>query len=378
MRTYNYLLTGFVLLTCFSASAINFSRVNLAWQYDLNFDVKMAHRVVSIDNGTMVFLRVSTDSLAAWSFEFLAQSGYESEDHKTLTLAPDTLNATGNDVFLKLVIPKMDENLLVIKFSRPDNFYYYDITLSIGGLSFPSIYPVDHNGLPIVEKYINRSGFSWIGNDTVLVAQYPEEFPPADPPMADMKPIAAQADMDTAYYFTSDTSFVENKFYNVLKDSSVSLGVTLLRVPPYFPKYRQLIELIESMLYLTSEQEKKAILRSRQPKQSFDSFWMNTYSTKSRARGAIRRYYDLVQQANTLFTNFKPGWKTDPGMMYIVYGLPNEVYRTGNSEEWYYDDGSAFEFTVISTFFAPRTYLLRRSKELEEQWFSKLATIRRE
>lgn len=92
------------------------------------------------------------------------------------------------------------------------------------------------------------------------------------------------------------------------------------------------------------------MFRSKNPKESFDSFWMNTYSTKSRARNAIRKYYNWIENANTLFTDFKPGWKTDRGMMYIVFGKPNEVYRTGSLEEWYYDDGSAFEFTIISTF----------------------------
>ncbi|MEQ9007818.1 MAG: GWxTD domain-containing protein, partial [Ekhidna sp.] len=67
----------------------------------------------------------------------------------------------------------------------------------------------------------------------------------------------------------------------------------------------------------------------------------------------------------------------DRGMMYIVFGRPNEVYRTGNSEEWFYDEGPAFEFTIISTFFAPKTYSLRRSKDLEEQWYTQIAAIRR-
>ena len=97
-----------------------------------------------------------------------------------------------NQVLLKLIIPTVDQSLLVVKVSKPENFLYYDIPLKIGTFSFPSIYPIDENGLPILEKYINRSGFSWTGNDSFLAAQYPEEFPPADPPMADMKPLVPQ------------------------------------------------------------------------------------------------------------------------------------------------------------------------------------------
>ncbi|WP_436517874.1 GWxTD domain-containing protein [Ekhidna sp. To15] len=377
MRTRDLLLGVILFLIGFSSSAINFSRVNVAWQYDLEFDVKMAHRVVRTDDGIMIFLSIASDSITNWDYEFLVQDGYESETHREVTPTIDSLVSVGNEVMLKIKLSSLDEGLLVVKFSKPENFYYYDIPIKIGSLSFPTVYPVDVNGLPILEKYINSSGFTWLGNDTLLATQYPEDFPPADPPMADMKPLAPQVRMDTSFLFTGEIDFIESKFYNVLKDSMAAQGVTMLRVPPYFPEYRQLGELMEAMLYLTSEQERKSIVNSRSPKQSFDSFWMNTYSTKSRARNAIRRYYNLVEKSNILFTDFKPGWKTDRGMMYIIFGSPDEVYRSGNSEEWYYDNGSAFEFTVISTFFAPKTYALRRNKEFEEQWFTQIATIRR-
>ncbi|WP_370090217.1 GWxTD domain-containing protein [Ekhidna sp.] len=379
MRKHVPLLSVFVILIGFSANAINFSRVNVAWQYDPTFDLRMAHRVVRMDEGMKVFLRISSDSLSTWQYEFLVQDGYESESHRTIQpVNVDTLLQTPSQVMVAILLPKLDENLLVLKSSKSERFFYYDIQIMIGSLSFPSIYPVNATGLPILEKYINRSGFSWVGNDTFLARQYQEKFGGADPPMADMKPLAPQVAMDTSFIFGDSVQFKENHFYVVSKDSLATVGVTMLRVSPYFPEYRQLGELIGAMLYLTSEQEKKAMLKSRNLKQSFDSFWMNTYSTKGRARTAIRNYYDWIERVNILFTDFKPGWKTDRGMMYLVFGRPDEVYRTANSEEWYYDDGQAFEFTVISTFFAPRTYTLRRSKEYEEQWYTKIASLRQE
>lgn len=377
MRKQVLILSVFAVLIGFSASAINFSRINVAWQYDQNFPVKMSHRVVDIEKGTIIFLRVIADSLQSWDYEFLVQDGYESEAHKVLEKVKiDSLLDVRNQTLLKIQLPDLKENLLIIKFSKPENFYYYDISLKIGTLSYPAVYPADDQGLPILEKYINRSGFSWVGNDSLLAMKYNEAFPPADPPMADMKPLAPQVDLDTAFAFGEGVTFEENNFYVVRKDSLATSGATMLRVPPYYPEYRQLGELIESMLYLTSEPERKAMLSSKNPKQSFDSFWMNTFSTKSRARNAIRKYYNWVESANALFTDFKPGWKTDRGMMFIIFGKPDEVYRTGSSEEWYYDDGSAFEFTIISTFFAPKTYSLRRKIDFEEQWYTQIAAIR--
>ena len=378
MRKHVPIFSIIVFLAGFSASAINFSRVNVAWQYDVNFNVKMAHRVVSDGEGLVVLLRISADSIDTWSYEFLIQDGYEAETHRIIQpTTVDTLLDVTSQTLLRIRLPKANENLLVVKFSKPEQFYYYDISLRIGSLSFPSIYPVDERGLPILDKYINRSGHRWVGNETLLVMQYTEDFPPADPPMAEMKPLAPQVNMDTAFVTSDSPDFQENYFYTVRKDSLATVGVTMLRVPPYYPEYRQLRELMESMLYLTSEQEKKAMLRSKNPKQSFDSFWMNTFSTKSRARNAIRKYYNWVEDANELFTDFKPGWKTDRGMMFIIFGKPDEVYRTGSLEEWYYDDGLAFEFTIISTFFASKTYSLRRDIAFEEQWYTQIAAIRR-
>ncbi|WP_425392975.1 GWxTD domain-containing protein [Ekhidna sp.] len=378
MRKQIPLFSIFALLIGFSAHAINFSRVNVAWQYDVAFDVKMAHRVVKDEAGMFVFLKVSSDSIDYWTYEFLLQEEYESEAHRTIqSPSLDTLVDVNGQVLLKLNLNQVKENLLVVKFSKPEQFYYYDISLRIGSLSYPSIYPINEQRLPILESYINRSGHQWVGSDTLLAMQYLEVAPPADPPMADMKPLAPQVKLDSSFVFSESPDFRENYFYNVRKDSLATVGVTILRVPPYFPEYRKLNELIESMLYLTSEQEKKAMLGSKNPKESFDSFWLNTYSTKSRARNAIRKYYNKLENSNRLFTDYKPGWKTDRGMMYIVFGKPDEVYRSASSEEWYYDNGGAFEFTIISSFFAPKTYTLRRSRDFEEQWYTQIAAMRR-
>ena len=364
-------------LIAVSAAAIDFSRVNVSWQYDLNSRLKMSHRVVSTEGGTSVFLRIDADSLVAWNFEFLVQSGYESETHRSIQPEViDTLSILDNLLFLKLTLPQLEENLLVVK-AQESQFYYYDIGLRIGSLPYPSIYPVNEVGLPILSNYINRSGFQWKGNDSFHAMRYREAFQIPDPPMAKMKPLAPSADLDSSFVFQDSVLFEDDYFFVVRQDSNASTGVTILRMPPYFPEYRKLAELAESLLYITSEPEKKALMNTKNLKQSFDSFWMNNFNTKSRARNAIRSYYSWVEESNILFTDYKPGWKTDRGMMYMIFGKPQEVYRTGTQEEWYYENGESFEFTIISSFFAPRTYALRRNKDLEVPWFQRIASFRR-
>jgi hypothetical protein len=52
----------------------------------------------------------------------------------------------------------------------------------------------------------------------------------------------------------------------------------------------------------------------------------------------IRRYYKRVEEANRFFSVAAEGWKSDRGMIYLVYGPPAVVYRTQDSEEWTYGE----------------------------------------
>ena len=373
-----YCLTVLFLSLFFSGDAIDFSRVNVAWQYDSDAEIRMAHRVCENEDGIFVFLKIVTDSLVRWQYEFLLQDSYESQAHESLqSVLLDTLNKAGNRLDLKLQLPRLEKDLLVIKVSKFDQSYYYDVGLKIGNLSYPSVYPTDHQGLPIYRNFIKRSGHSWNGSDSIHAIRYLENFARADAPMGDMKPIAPTADQDSSFMAGPDPTFKDNHFYVVRSDSNQSSGATVLKVPPYFPEYRRLTELVEAMLYLTSEAEEKAFLKSKDLKKAFDAFWINNLNTKPRARNAIRKYFESVKVVNMLFTDFKPGWKSDRGMIYLIYGKPDEVYRLDGLEEWYFDTGEAFEFNVISSFFAPRTYSLRRNLDFEESWFQHIAEIRK-
>lgn len=368
------ILLGFFV----SSSAVDFSTINVAWQYDPLAEIRVAHRVYQNGEGLNVLLHISADSLGQWGFELYAQNGYESESQDTITsFLVDTLSYSLNNTDLALLFTDLKSDLLVLRFFKHEKSYFYDVATKIGTLSFPTIYPKNDDGLPIYSNYINRTGFSWEGSDSLHVLQYRETFARADPPMAEMKPIAPNVKRDSV--FTASTIFTmkDDHFYMVRNDSNQSTGVTILRVPPYFPESRQLTELVASMLYLTSEPEEKSLLKSQDLKKDFDGFWINNLGSRPKARAAIRRYYTSVKLANTFFTDFKPGWKTDRGMMFIIYGKPDEVYRLNGLEEWYYDSGEAFEFNVISSFFAPRTYSLRRTRNFEEGWFLKVGEIRK-
>ena len=54
------------------------------------------------------------------------------------------------------------------------------------------------------------------------------------------------------------------------------------------------------------------------------------------AKELIRIYYNRVFFSNYYFTSDREGWKTDSGMIFIVYGPPNTFYKSEDEEKWGY------------------------------------------
>lgn len=60
----------------------------------------------------------------------------------------------------------------------------------------------------------------------------------------------------------------------------------------------------------------------------FVSFWKVYHSNFSAdARTSMEEYYNRVAYANKQFTHFFEGWKSDRGMIYILFGPPDNVER---------------------------------------------------
>ena len=81
-----------------------------------------------------------------------------------------------------------------------------------------------------------------------------------------------------------------------------------------------------------------------------------------------------MHESNKLFTSFQEGWKTDRGMIYIVFGAPNKVTKTKNGEIWTYgvSGNSAsvvFSFLKIINPFTENDYYLERSESYKEPWY---------
>ena len=63
------------------------------------------------------------------------------------------------------------------------------------------------------------------------------------------------------------------------------------------------------------------------PKVALDDFWIKCGGNIDKARELIRIYYTRVFYSNYYFTSYKEGWRSERGMIYIIYGPPDKVYK---------------------------------------------------
>jgi GWxTD domain-containing protein len=131
-------------------------------------------------------------------------------------------------------------------------------------------------------------------------------------------------------------------------------------------------------VYITTKGELSKLRTSSEKKKDLDRLWLELMSGNIKvAKRSIREYYRRVKLANKFFTTYKPGWKTDKGMVFIVFGNPSRVVRTQNKEMWTYAQNASFSdihFTFLRTpnQFVDNHYNLVRYPEYEQVWYPKI------
>lgn len=362
---------------------LDLTKINMSYQYDLKADIRFKYRVIKQQDLYTVFYELKSDKSKEWKMNLITQSGYQNSSHDTLTnYVIDSLRIWPGRLTARLDFKlSSEDDLLLFTFqdSIGNSQYIFDISLDIAG-GFPDFYPVDVDGLPVLDSYISAE-IAELNSDTIQfhVYQYSHEFKGADPAMGQMQVLAPTLAIDTSFFFQSSFGDLRfNDFYLLQKDTLDQKGVTLLKVPSYYPKSKRIEELIGPLQYITTDSENKSLNSGVDSKRVFEQFWINTYGSKFLAKEAIRAYYRKVEESNMLFTDYKNGWKTDRGMLYIIFGIPNEVIRTESSEVWKYSDELEFEFIRFSTLFAPSFYSLRRNLKYEDVWYNRVGNIRNE
>ncbi len=159
-------------------------------------------------------------------------------------------------------------------------------------------------------------------------------------------PITASADYTLNY--SPDTTFVfphmdtinydlkQKGMYFVRVDEKKEEGLTLFNFGGSFPEVKTPVELMEPLFYLSTLAEYRDLRKESNRKLAVDNYWLRIGKNVEKSRELIRIYYNRVVYSNLYFTSNKEGWKTDQGMIFILFGPPSRIQMTGNGESWYY------------------------------------------
>ena len=163
-------------------------------------------------------------------------------------------------------------------------------------------------------------------------------------------------------------------FFHLLTNNETKDGVTFFVYESSYPKIKNSEQMVLSTRYIMAKKEFDKCMLATDKKNAIDDFWLEIAGSSERAKELIRKYYGRVQEANKLFTSFQEGWKTDRGMIYIVFGAPNKVTKRKNGEIWSFGQGAnsnalVFSFLKIINPFTDNDYYLERNEIFKDSWY---------
>ncbi len=143
----------------------------------------------------------------------------------------------------------------------------------------------------------------------------------------------------------SDSDDDDNELFKGRDFSVKSLNYPSLKTPE---------ELAAPLYYLMDKKEYEEIMAikdSKKLKRAIDRFWLKNVKNSKKAQNVISLYYERVEEANKQFASFKEGWKTDMGMIYILFGPPWYINSSLDQTIWSY----SYNFNEFETNFYFRT-----------------------
>jgi GWxTD domain-containing protein len=215
------------------------------------------------------------------------------------------------------------------------------------------------------------------GTDSLFVRFFLNLYPEAPPPNLMIPGDQIRYKPDSVWTIslneTLPVNFSMQGIYLIQSDTNQMEGITFLNFGDDYPQVKYADQMMGPLSYLMSAPDYRQMINTPNTKLAVDNFWLEVAKNMESARELIRVYYNRVFFANYYFTSYKEGWKTDRGMVYIVYGPPAILYKTDDSEEWIYgskrsDNKITFFFDRVILPFSDNHYVLRRGETLVTRW----------
>ncbi|MCU0418222.1 MAG: GWxTD domain-containing protein [Cyclobacteriaceae bacterium] len=283
----------------------------------------------------------------------------------------------GETRYASLVFDKPEKPwLLVMRFKNKGTqkswTFFYPIEAS---------YPVDgwledEKGAWVSDRFLTVGKTYTLKNDLnkpVAVSYYQAPFKPAYPPFAEQGKSDQFLFYDSLFFLQPGDLFkpFQEGLYLFQTDTTAATGFSYLVRNRSYPKYTTIQGLKEPMIFVTTSEEYSQIEAAGEEKAKFDKVVLDFTRDKERAKIFMRNYFRRVELANLYFTSYKEGWKTDRGMVYLIFGPPDEVSRNGGNEVWYYRASSArYTFVKVGSVYDANNFVLLRDNRFAEDWYS--------
>jgi len=214
--------------------------------------------------------------------------------------------------------------------------------------------------------------------DSIYIKYYFKEIPLPYPPFASLKRDDINTIPDSIWSVSGKAAFQfhekEKGFYFIQTDTTSSIGLGLVNPGEHFPYIKSSETMVNPLTYLCSTSEYKDLINSSNKKLAVDRFWLACGKNTSRTRELIRIYYNRNLYANIYFTSFTQGWRTDRGMIYLIFGPPKAVEKNSNKEVWLYSNRTRskvlkFVFNRVDNPYTDNDYILERHIDFKSFWF---------
>jgi len=251
--------------------------------------------------------------------------------------------------------------------------------------TFQHFLPVDQDGNIIFQPWIQgKTPFHLrstnVAEGKLFVSYYRRSFSPALPPFStnETNDDIFPPDRNFSVKISDGKSEVltpEGKgIYLFRDDSTANEGFTMFRFDDDYPGISRSEEMVFPLRYLCTSSEFDKLTQSRNPENAIYDFWFEAGGTDERATELRNEYFRRVVEANRNFTSYKEGWKTDRGMIYMIFGQPSIVYRRTGIETWIYAQqgdriAMSFDFIQVENPFTNADYKLRSLPEYKNPWF---------
>lgn len=359
-----------------------------------NVDDSLTRVYMSFPYSQLKYIRENSVNIARFRFSYQLYDGYENSRLIDSASFYGLDSLARSDRFFDSIALKLSRGkdyMLNVEITDLGSKKPYGAFLSINkskGVGKDDFLLVDTNNLPLMRKYVLRNetirvrSAALINNLDVAVservispAQSPYQFPE--------KP--GEIPIDSAYLLTMKNGFSEAFELNPNSGFFVRTGENFQPLAHTFydgfPEIGSVEEMRESLRYITTDAEYREMQRQA-PRVAVDDFWVKVTGHPERALQQIKRYYSRVEEANRFFTLTGEGWKSDRGMIYMVYGPPNVVYKNALAEEWTYGEAGnpmsiRFLFKLESPAGSVSDFVMVRAESYRNSWHLAVSNWRR-